>query len=271
MSHTQKCTPLEGVPVVRKYLENCLKYPIPMRMIKGHIHKLVGPWLSEFTDLRDMLNMGGLDVQGLLDKLVSDLEERVKHLDGRTTPIPTVIDRLALKTQREEAMKAAIAEQEAEAAALAALDAAAACQADAGAGAASTASEDASSAAPEAPAYLTKHQRNKQRRKMGLGLASSVLAPVPGAGDSGQVEVCDECEDVSELLDNLDLFGAADISQVVTKAGVGAGGENAREVDSEKGELVTYTRANIMSSKAVFNIMCRPASTALCLGTIKAS
>jgi len=29
-----------------------------MRMVKGHVHKLAGPWLSEHTDLRDAINSG---------------------------------------------------------------------------------------------------------------------------------------------------------------------------------------------------------------------
>jgi tRNA-dihydrouridine synthase 1 len=28
-------------------------------MVKGHIHKMMGPWMAEFTDLRDWLNKVG--------------------------------------------------------------------------------------------------------------------------------------------------------------------------------------------------------------------
>ena len=47
--------PVEGdanCKLLLQYLELTQKHPTPMRMIKGHVHKMVGPWLAEFTDLR---------------------------------------------------------------------------------------------------------------------------------------------------------------------------------------------------------------------------
>jgi hypothetical protein len=35
-------------------------------MVKGHLHKMMSGWLAEFTDLRDTLNKGGMDVEGLV-------------------------------------------------------------------------------------------------------------------------------------------------------------------------------------------------------------
>lgn len=40
-----------------------IKYPVPIRQVKGHIHRMIGPWLSEYHDIRDKLNSGGLDMK----------------------------------------------------------------------------------------------------------------------------------------------------------------------------------------------------------------
>lgn len=50
-----------GIPALRMYLENVLKWPIPFRMVKGHFHKLAGPWLAEHTDLRDLVNQASCE------------------------------------------------------------------------------------------------------------------------------------------------------------------------------------------------------------------
>lgn len=31
-------------------------HPVPLRMVRGHVHKMVGDWLAEHTDLRDNAN-----------------------------------------------------------------------------------------------------------------------------------------------------------------------------------------------------------------------
>ena len=51
--------PVEGdrnCLLLLEYLELTEKYATPLRMVKGHIHKMMGPWMAEFTDLRDWLN-----------------------------------------------------------------------------------------------------------------------------------------------------------------------------------------------------------------------
>ena len=59
----QTYTALSGITLLREYLQLVIQYPVPHRMVKGHVHKLIGPWLSEYHDLRDKVNCGGLDVK----------------------------------------------------------------------------------------------------------------------------------------------------------------------------------------------------------------
>ena len=52
-----------GISLLRDYLRLAMAHPVPMRMVKGHVHKLITPWLSEHHDLRDKVNCGGLSLQ----------------------------------------------------------------------------------------------------------------------------------------------------------------------------------------------------------------
>lgn len=52
---------LDGIEYCLEYLRLCCKMPVPMRMVKGHVHKLCGPWLAEHVDLRARINKGDLD------------------------------------------------------------------------------------------------------------------------------------------------------------------------------------------------------------------
>jgi hypothetical protein len=54
-----------GLVLAQQYLALAATHPPHLRMAKGHIHKMAGPWLAEFTDLRDALNRGGRDLAGL--------------------------------------------------------------------------------------------------------------------------------------------------------------------------------------------------------------
>ncbi|KAG1661006.1 hypothetical protein FOA52_007171 [Chlamydomonas sp. UWO 241] len=98
-------TPAHGISLLREYLHLVQQYPTPMRMVKGHVHKLIGGWLSEFHDLRDLTNIGRLDIQGLLDKVVDELEVRVKAL-GRTHPVAVLTDRALARLEAEAAKQA---------------------------------------------------------------------------------------------------------------------------------------------------------------------
>ena len=119
-AHTQ----VSGIGLLRDYLKLVLRFPAMMRMVKGHIHKLIGPWLSEHTDLRDKVNCGGLSIQGLIDEVVEELDRRVQAC-GRDYAVPKISDRALKRMEQEAARKAAMDEQERETKALAELNAAA--------------------------------------------------------------------------------------------------------------------------------------------------
>lgn len=91
--------------------------PTPPRMVRAHAHRLMGPWLSEFTDLRDALGAGGLD-GAALEGIAGEVVARIRA-SGRTTPIPALSARALARLAREEAIEAAKAEQAREDAALA--------------------------------------------------------------------------------------------------------------------------------------------------------
>lgn len=118
-----KFNPSKSVGLLRDYLKLVLEYPIPMKMVKGHFHKMVGPWLAEHHDLRDLVNNAGLSIQGLIDKVVDVLEERIKAC-GRTEPVPKLTERAAMRLEQEKeaAVRAAVEEQEREERRLKALD-----------------------------------------------------------------------------------------------------------------------------------------------------
>jgi tRNA-dihydrouridine synthase 1 len=113
-------TPLESLALCREYLDLCALHPVPMRMMRGHVHKLLHDWLGEHTDLRQRLTGGVAGLPGLL-KVQEELEERVR-VSGRDYPVPKPSERqLARELERARAREEAIAAQAAEEAALAAL------------------------------------------------------------------------------------------------------------------------------------------------------
>ena len=85
-------------------------------MIKGHVHKMVGHWLAEFTDLREWLNHNGgaPKTADVLVPWVNELigrinlvfrKEREDAADSEKSP------RAIAREQAEEAKAAAVAEQ----------------------------------------------------------------------------------------------------------------------------------------------------------------
>lgn len=82
--------PFEGADLLLEYLELAEKYPVPFRMVKGHAFKLLGPWLTEFVDLREALNKG-YDVVDVptVRALTLELMQRAKAT-GRDYPVPVL-------------------------------------------------------------------------------------------------------------------------------------------------------------------------------------
>lgn len=107
-------TVLEGPQLLLEYIELCELYPVPYRMMKGHAFKLLGPWLTEFVDLRDELNIG----KSVMDppSLRTFTEEVIKRIEatGRDYPIPQISSKKLAKMEAEAAREAAIAEQQRE-------------------------------------------------------------------------------------------------------------------------------------------------------------
>jgi len=108
---------LDGPRMAIEYVDQCRQHTTPWRMVKGHLFKLLGPWLSEYTDLRDELNIGK-DVD--LDRAVEMCNEIMTRAEesGRDYPIPQISARKLAKMEEEAAKKAAIEEQERQADAL---------------------------------------------------------------------------------------------------------------------------------------------------------
>lgn len=112
-----------GIGLLRDYLNMVLEYPTPRKMVIGHIHKMIGGWLSEHHDLREKVNNGGLSIQKMLDEIVGELEKRQQE-SGRIEPVPKVSERVAarLAAEREATVKRAREEQDSEEQALKRLD-----------------------------------------------------------------------------------------------------------------------------------------------------
>jgi tRNA-dihydrouridine synthase 1 len=118
-SPAEAADPASGALLAREYAALVLTYPTPPRMVRGHAHRLMGPWLAEFTDLRDALNqhdLGGAD----LDRIAAECVSRIRAC-GRSTPIPALSPRALARLAREEAVAAAVAEAAREEEALASI------------------------------------------------------------------------------------------------------------------------------------------------------
>lgn len=113
----------EPAQVALEYLALCRAHPTPMRMIRGHLHKILQGWLAEFTDLRERISKTYLEGEAgvaALEAVCAEAERRI-HASGRRHPVPTKSERVLLREAQEAARAAAMEEQQREAAALAAL------------------------------------------------------------------------------------------------------------------------------------------------------
>lgn len=114
-------SPLERLALAREYLGLVAAHPVPMRMVRGHVHRMVGDWLAEHTDLRDShINRPRVSVE-LYIEVVEEIQRRAAE-SGREVPVPRVSAAELAAQEREEARRLAIEEQEREADALERLD-----------------------------------------------------------------------------------------------------------------------------------------------------
>ena len=66
----------EGCDLMLEYLALYRKHTVPMRMVRGHAHRMLGPWLKEFHDIRDKL----VRISGGPEEYANGLEEVVHEL-----------------------------------------------------------------------------------------------------------------------------------------------------------------------------------------------
>lgn len=89
--------------------------------MQGHVHKIVGAWFQEFTDIRDAFTRPSVEFTVAFCKdTVSKLEAAAKAT-GREHPVPKISARKQARLAREEAISGAKMEQERQDRALAAL------------------------------------------------------------------------------------------------------------------------------------------------------
>ncbi len=109
--------PLDGVAAVDlmvEYFDICRAYSTPFSYIRGHVWKLVGHWMSEFTDLRDefVVFKHPVDLDGLTawgEKMRARIED-LEKTTGRRRPIPKKSERALAREAAEEAKRAAVEE-----------------------------------------------------------------------------------------------------------------------------------------------------------------
>lgn len=89
--------------------------------MQGHIHKIVGCWFQEHTDIRDEFNRPPELSVPYCQKTIAKLEVAVAAV-GREYPVPKISDRKLARLAREEAISGAKREQEREDIAVAALE-----------------------------------------------------------------------------------------------------------------------------------------------------
>eukprot|EP00850_Spirogloea_muscicola_P001974 SM000007S20934 [mRNA] locus=s7:1050385:1052297:- [translate_table: standard] len=66
----------DQLSLMAEYLDLCDPYPVPMRMIRAHMHKLLGSWFRVHTDLRERLNREHKLSLPWLHSIVVEIRER---------------------------------------------------------------------------------------------------------------------------------------------------------------------------------------------------
>ncbi|VFQ70351.1 unnamed protein product [Cuscuta campestris] len=67
---------VDQAELVVEYLKLCEKYPVPWRMIRSHVHKILGEWFRLQPDIREDLNKQSTLSFSFLHSLVNQLRER---------------------------------------------------------------------------------------------------------------------------------------------------------------------------------------------------
>ncbi|GJM97458.1 hypothetical protein PR202_ga14387 [Eleusine coracana subsp. coracana] len=70
---------LDQADLVIEYLKLCEQYPVPWRMIRSHVHKMLGDWFRVHPEVREELNKQPI----LTFEWLHDMVMRLKQLGGR--------------------------------------------------------------------------------------------------------------------------------------------------------------------------------------------
>nr|CAB3468989.1 unnamed protein product [Digitaria exilis] len=70
---------LDQADLVIEYLKLCEQYPVPWRMIRSHVHKMLGDWFKVHPEVREELNKQNI----LTFEWLHDMVMRLKELGGR--------------------------------------------------------------------------------------------------------------------------------------------------------------------------------------------
>ncbi|PNH09931.1 tRNA-dihydrouridine(16/17) synthase [NAD(P)(+)] [Tetrabaena socialis] len=108
--------PMERLDLAAEYLALAADHPVPLRMVRGHVHKIIGDWLAEHTDLRETINRTPPSLELYL-RVIAEVRSR-SAASGRDRPMPQLGAADLAAIERAEAKQAAIDEQEREADAL---------------------------------------------------------------------------------------------------------------------------------------------------------
>ncbi|XP_066371225.1 uncharacterized protein [Miscanthus floridulus] len=88
---------LDQTDLVIEYLKLCEQYPVPWRMVRSHVHKMLGDWFRVHPEVREELNKQNK----LTFEWLHDMVMRLKELGGRVplyrkeSALETTLDGLA--------------------------------------------------------------------------------------------------------------------------------------------------------------------------------
>lgn len=60
-------THMDALRLARQYVDLVAQHPAPMRMVRGHMHAMLGAWLAEYTHIRDVFNRPKPDLDAYIE------------------------------------------------------------------------------------------------------------------------------------------------------------------------------------------------------------
>lgn len=77
----------DQISLILEYLDLAEKYPVPPRMVRAHVHKVLGCWFRVHKDIRERLNKAVKITPQWLKELVMEMKER-NRADPSLRPLP---------------------------------------------------------------------------------------------------------------------------------------------------------------------------------------